>query len=70
MLNCVRMFKTMIAGLFAYRKFVDKEAFWDWYWNEQIPDARYPGECLYETWETFKWVVAGGWVKMIGKRGW
>lgn len=59
MKNTLLMFKTMISGLFSYNKFEDKEEFWDWYWNEQIPDSRYPGESLYECWDTFKYYIAG-----------
>ena len=59
MKNTLLMFKTMICGLFSYNKFKDKEEFWDWYWDEQIPDNRYPGESLYECWDTFKYYITG-----------
>lgn len=57
-MNTIRMFATMIKGLFSYGKFEVKEEFWDWYW-EQIPDARYPSETLWEAWDTFKHYATG-----------
>jgi hypothetical protein len=54
------MFATMIKGLFSYREFENKESFWDWYWNEQVPDHRYPAESLYECWVTFLHTITLG----------
>ena len=59
-MNTIRMFATMIKGLFSYGKFENKEEFWDWYWNEQIPDERYSGESLYECWTTFLYIITLG----------
>ena len=58
MKNFCLMVKTMICGLFSYGKFEDREEFWEWYW-EQIPDARYPGETLWDAWDTFKHYATG-----------
>ena len=58
MKNFCLMVKAMICGLFSYGKFENKEEFWDWYW-EQIPDPRYPGEDLWECWDTFKHYATG-----------
>lgn len=77
MLNVIRMFKTLIKGLFSYGKFENKEEFWDWYWNEQIPDERYKGESLYNCWKTFLYTITFGiqrfrikmwWATRFGKR--
>ena len=57
-MNTIKMLWAMLTGLFHMNKFKGREEFWDWYW-EQIPDARYPGESLYEAWDTFKWVITG-----------
>ena len=59
MLNTIRMFMTMIKGLFSYGKFENKEEFWEWYWCDQIPDSRYAGENLYECWDTFVFNITG-----------
>jgi hypothetical protein len=76
-MNTIRMFLTMIKGLFSYGEFKDKEDFWDWYWNEQIPDSRYPGESLWESFDTFMYIITFGpqrfefelwWAKKFGKR--
>ena len=76
-MNVIKMFMAMIKGLFSYNKFEDKEEFWDWYWNEQIPDSRYPGESLYECWDTFLHLITFGplrfnikmwWATHFGKR--
>lgn len=56
MITIIKMFKVMITGLFVYFEFDDKEDFWEWYW-EQIPDERYDGENLWETWEMFKYTI-------------
>ena len=58
MKNFCLMVKTMICGLFSYGKFEGREEFWDRYW-EQIPDPRYPGETLWEAWDTFKFYITG-----------
>ena len=58
MKNFCLMIKTMICGLFSYGKFKSKEEFWEWYW-EQTPDARYPGETLWDAWDTFKHYATG-----------
>lgn len=58
MKNFCLMVKTMICGLFSYGKFEDRKEFWKWYW-EQIPDARYPGETLWDAWDTFKYYATG-----------
>lgn len=58
-MNTIKMLITMIKGLFKRGQFDSREDFWDWYW-EQIPDSRYPNETLYETWDTFKWMVTCG----------
>ena len=52
-MNAIKMFWTMLVSLRHYPKAKDKDAFWDWYW-EQIPDARYRNETLWDAWETFK----------------
>lgn len=58
MINVIKMFWAMFAGLFHYFKAKDKEAFWDWYWG-QIPDAQYPNESLWDAWDTFKFYITG-----------
>ena len=76
-MNTIKMFWMMLVSLRHYFKAEDKEAFWDWYWNEQIPDARYPGESLYECWDTFLHTISFGplrfnikmwWATHFGKR--
>ena len=57
-MNVIKMFWMMLVNLRHYSKAEDKEAFWDWYW-EQIPDARYPGETLWDAWDTFKFYITG-----------
>ena len=69
-MNVIKMFVAMIKGLFSYGKFEDKEAFWDWYWNEQIPDSRYPNESLYECWDTFLHIITFGSLRFNIKMWW
>ena len=57
-MNVIKMFWTMFTSLRHYFKAKDKEAFWDWYW-EQIPDSRYPDENLWECWDHFKYYITG-----------
>ena len=57
-MNAIKMFWMMFTSLRYYFKAEDKEAFWDWYW-EQIPDSRYPNENLWECWDTFKYYATG-----------
>lgn len=57
-MNVLKMFWTMLVNLRHYFKAKDKEAFWDWYW-EQTPDTRYPGETLWDAWDTFKYYITG-----------
>lgn len=57
-MNTIKMFWAMFAGLRHYFKAKDKEAFWDWYW-EQIYDSRYPNETLWEAWDAFKYYITG-----------
>lgn len=76
-MNVLRMFATMIKGLFSYGKFEDKDEFWEWYWDEQVPDPRYPNESLFECCDTFFHVITLGrlrfdigmwWASHFGKR--
>ena len=69
-MNTIRMFTTMIKGLFSYGKFESKEEFWDWYWNEQIPDERYSGESLYECWTTFLYTITLGSLRFDAQMWW
>lgn len=70
MINTIKMFATMIKGLFSYGKFKNKEEFWDWYWHEQIPDSRYSGESLYECWATFLYIITLGSLRFNIKMWW
>jgi hypothetical protein len=55
----IKMLKTMLLGQLSRKNFDDKEDFYDWYWN-QIPDDEYPGETLWDCWDTFKWILSLG----------
>ena len=57
-MNVIKMFWMMVVSLRYYFKTEDKEAFWEWYW-EQIPDSRYPNDTLWETWDIFKFYITG-----------
>ena len=57
-MSVIKMFWMMVASLRYYFKAEDKEAFWEWYW-EQIPDSQYPNETLWETWDNFKFYITG-----------
>lgn len=50
----IKMFKTMLLGQLSRKNFDNKEDFYEWYWD-QIPDDEYPGETLWECWDTFKY---------------
>ena len=45
-MNVIKMFWMMVVSLRYYFKTEDKEAFWEWYW-EQIPDSQCPNETLW-----------------------
>ena len=57
-MNVIKMFWMMLVSLRYYFKAEDKEAFWEWYW-EQVPNSQYPNETLWETWENFKFYITG-----------
>ncbi len=66
-MNVIKMFWMMLVSLRYYPNVKGKEAeeaeeikeaFWDWYWG-QTPDARYPGETLWDAWDTFKFYITG-----------
>ena len=57
-MNTIKMFWMMLTGLFFRPKFNNQENFWEWYWD-RIPDARYPGETLWDAWDTFKFYITG-----------
>lgn len=61
----IKMFKSMLTGLFRMNEFENKEDFWNWYW-EQIPNAKYPNETLLESWEAFKSTITLGSVRFYG----
>ena len=60
-MNVFKMFWIMLVSLRYYPKEKNKEAFWDWYWG-QAPDAQYPGETLWDAWDTFKYRIRGQYI--------